>query len=490
MPDIIITRIYRPLDEEFGYLSKFGYVEISNGICWLAAVLRSNNYAVEIIDAPPLKMDNPSLADLIIQKKPKYLGITACTPDIFGAADLAKRLKSRMPDIIIIIGGPHVTATSEETMVRFPVFDIGVIGEGETSIIDLLDTLERKSGKGLADVDGIIYRDNGKLLSTSPRQFISDIDSLPLPAWDLLPDIRKFYLAPAWTMHRGKTATIITSRGCPFQCIFCDRKVFGNRTRYHSAEYVLTMIRTMHYKYDISHFRISDDNFIANKKRLRDICHLIIKEKIEITWSCLARIDSIDSESLFLMKKAGCWSIAFGVETGSQKIHDFEKKMVTLEGIEKAVTLTRKSGIRTIGLNIIGHPLETIETIKSTIEFNKKIRIDDFKTQFMVPFPGTELYNYADQYGKFDKDWGKMSVFQEPIFVPNDLTKEELILWNKKAFWSFYLRPIIILSYLTQIRSFNELKAVLIGGFTLLVWKAGEIINSILNNLSRIRKLM
>lgn len=203
-----------------------------------------------------------------------------------------------------------------------------------------------------------------------------------------------------------------------------------------------------------------------------------MKEKIKITWSCLARVDSIDSEILSMMKKAGCWSIAFGVETGSQKILDFEKKGVTLEQIKHAVKLTRKAGIRTISLNIIGHPLESIKTIKDTIDFNKKIKIDDFKTQFMVPFPGSELYQYAEQYGKFDKDWKKMSVFKEPVFIPNGLTKKDLITWNKKAFWSFYLQPRIIMSYLTKIRSLNELKVMLIGGLTLLGWMIRELFDS------------
>ncbi|HHT9158609.1 MAG TPA: B12-binding domain-containing radical SAM protein [Candidatus Brocadiaceae bacterium] len=471
MVDIIFTRIYHSLDEEFGYLSKFGYVEISNGLCWLAAVARQHKYNVEIIDALPLKLNNNDLASEIAKKSPKYVGITACSIDIYGAFDFASKLKSIRPDIVTILGGAHITAVPRETMERFPSFDIGVIGEGEDTIIDLLDSLEEKNSKKLSDVNGIIYRDAGNISVTNPLRSIVDMDSLPLPAWDLLPNINKHFFAPPWTMHSGKTVTIITSRGCPYQCIYCDRKIFGNKVRFHSAEYVKDMIKTLHFKYGILHFRIADDNFIVNKKRLREICDLLRKENIKVTWSCLARVDSIDSENLALMKKAGCWSIAFGIETGSQKIHDFEKKKVTLEKIESAVKLTRKAGIRTIGFNIIGHPLETIETIKETINFNKKIKIDDFKTQFMVPFPGSELYQIAEQYGTFNKDWKSMSVFQEPVFVPHGLTKEDLIKWNKKGFWSFYLQPRVILAYLTHIRSFNDMKMIFMGGFTLISWK-------------------
>lgn len=475
MPDIIFIRIYHSLDEEFGYLSKFGYIELTNGLCWLAAVVKQNGYNAEIIDALALRLSNDDVIALIKEKNPKYVGITACTLDVFGASDLAQKVKSVRPDIITILGGPHITAVPLETMERFPAIDIGVIGEGESTIIDLLNSLGKSGMTELSGLQGIAYRDGDKVIVTQRRDFIMDIDTLPLPAWDLLPDIRKYYFAPPWTMHSGRTATIITSRGCPFQCIYCDRKVFGNKMRLHSAGYVLDMIKTMHFKYGICHFRIADDNFIGHKGRLRDICNQIIEEKLPITWSCLARVDSIDPDSLRLMKKAGCWSIAFGVETGSQKIHDFEKKKVTLEKIEQAVKITRKAGIKTISFNIIGHPLETIETIKETIKFNKKIKVDDFKTQFMIPFPGTELYQIAEKYGTFDRDWKKMSVFKEPIFVPHGLTKEELIQWNKKAFWSFYLRPRIIFKYLTQIRSLQELKIIMIGGITLIGWKIKEL---------------
>lgn len=413
---------------------------------------------------------------LIKEKRPKCVGMTACTLDIFGASDLAQKLKKEIPEVVTVLGGPHVTAVPVETMERFPDIDIGVIGEGELTIIDLLNSLEKNGMEGILGIEGVAYRDGeGKVVITRRRSFIMELDTLPLPAWDLLPDIRKHYFAPPWTMHSGRTATIITSRGCAFQCIYCDRKVFGNRMRFHSAGYVMNMLRTMHFKYGIGHFRIADDNFISHKGRLREICNRILEEKLSITWSCLARVDSIDPDSLSLMKKAGCWSVAFGVETGSQKIHEIEKKRVTLEKIAHAVKITREAGIKTISFNIIGHPLETIETIKATINFNKKIKVDDFKTQFMVPFPGTELYQVAEKYGAFDRDWKRMSVFREPIFIPHGLTKEDLIKWNKKAFWSFYLQPRVIFKYLTQIRNIQELKVIFMGGITLVGWKIKEL---------------
>ena len=455
MTDIIFIRTYHSSEEEFGHLAKFSYTEIANGLCWLAAVAIEHNYKTEIIDALALGLNNHKLLDLIIEKNPRWVGITACTLDIYAAADLAEKIKSVNPDIVIIVGGAHITAVPVETMERFSAFDIGVIGEGEATIIDLMSALERKNNDLLSEVDGIVYRDSGRILSTRPRQFIANLDLLPLPKWELLPNIRKYYHAPPWTMHSGQTVTVITSRGCPFQCIYCDRKVFGNKVRFHSAKYVLSIIKVMRFQYGIKHFRISDDNFIANRARLIEICNLILMEDLKISWSCLARVDSIDADSLALMKRAGCWSIAFGIETGSQQIHDFEKKGVSLTKIENAVAMVRRAGIKVIGFNMIGHPFETIETIKETINFNKKIKVDEFKTQFLIPFPGTEFYQNASRYGILDKDWKKMGVFKEPVFIPRGLTKKDLIKWNKRGFVSFYLQPRIILSYLLQLRSFT-----------------------------------
>ena len=463
-PDIIFIRSYISAKEEFGEYAKVGNVEISNGLCWLAAVTREAGYKTEIIDAAAVGINNTKLADIITRKKPKYIGFSSMTPVIMQTMDSVKKIKALNPDITVIFGGPHITAVPEETMEKFPEIDIGVIGEGETTIVDLLNTLEKKDKKPLSEVNGIIYRDNKELKRTKPREFIKDLDSLPLPAWDLLPNLKKYYFPPAWSLHQKTSALIITSRGCPSQCTFCDRKVFGNVFRFQSAEYVMRMIRRLYYKYGIKHFRINEDNFVLFKKRLDEICNSIIKEKLKISWSCFARVDSINPEMLKLMKKAGCYQISYGIESGSQKILDVEKKNVTLEKIERAVKLTRKAKIKTIGFNMIGHPLETVETMQATIDFNKKIKVDDFKTEFLVPFPGTELYSTGEKYGHLDKDWTKMKPsLDEPTFIPYGVTKEQIIYYNKKGVWYFYLQPRIIFSYLTRLRSFTDIKTLFYG---------------------------
>lgn len=465
-PEIIFTRPTLSLEDEYGHLRKVGSIEMPNGLCWVAASTRKAGYKTEIIDAHAMRLSNEKLADLIINKNPKYVGISANTINIYSAADLAKKVKNLNPKIKIIVGGPHITAVSVETMRRFPEIDIGVIGEGEVTIIDLLNAMEKKDE--LKKVKGIVYRRGKKIIVTERREFIKNLDDLPLPAFDLLPDFKKYYKPPAWSLHRKTSALLITSRGCSAQCTFCDRAVFGNVCRAHSAKYVMKIIRKLYKKYGVRHLRLNEDNLLLFRKRLEEICNAIIKEKLKISWSCFARVDCVDLEILRLMKKAGCWQISYGIESGEQKILDVEKKNVTLEQIERAVRLTRKVGIRVVGFNMIGHPLETIESMKKTMDFNKRIKVDDFKTEFLIPFPGTELYRTAEKYGTLDRDWRKMGVYKGPVFIPYGLTEELIIKWHKKGLWQFYLQPRVILSYLKQIKSLNDIKTLFLGATVIL----------------------
>jgi radical SAM superfamily enzyme YgiQ (UPF0313 family) len=463
---IIFTRTWIPPEEEHAHLSKVGSVEIPNGLCYLAASTRKAGYKTEIIDSHAMNIQNEKLANLIINKKPKYVGISANTLNIYSAADLAKKIKNMSPSIKIIIGGPHITAVPVETLKRFPEIDIGVIGEGEITIVDLLNTIEKK--EGLKKVKGIVYRKNNEIIVTEKREFIKNLDDLPLPAFDLLPDFKKYYKPPAWSLHQKMSALLITSRGCSGQCTFCDRSVFGNFCRTHSAKYVMKIIRKLYYKHGVRHLRLLEDNLLLFRDKLKGICNAIIKERLNLTWSCNSRADCVNLEILKLMKKAGCWQMAYGIETGEQKILDAEKKKITLNQTEKAVRLTKKAGIRVVGFNMIGHPLETIRSMKKTIDFNERIGVDDFKTEFLTPFPGTELYFTAEKYGTLDRDWRKMGVYKEPVFIPYGLTKELLFEWHKRGLWQFYLQPRVILSYIKQIKSLNDIKTLFLGASVIL----------------------
>lgn len=460
-PDIIFTRTRLPLEEEYGHLAKLGSVEMPNGLCYLAASTRKAGFKTEIIDAHAMNLSNDKLTDLIINEDPKYVGISANTINIYTAADLAKKVKKINPRIKMIVGGPHITAVPIETMKRFPEIDMGVIGEGEITIVDLLNSLKKKNNP--SKVKGIVYRKNNEIVVTEKRQLIKNLDDLPPPAFDLLPEFKKYYKPPAWSLHEKVSALLITSRGCSSQCTFCDRAVFGNICRTHSSKYVMGIIKRLYYKHGVRHLRLNEDNLLLFRDKLKGICNTIIKENLKISWSCFARADCVNLEILRLMKRAGCWQISFGIESGEQKILDVEKKNIKLEQIEKAVKLAKKVGIRVIGFNMIGHPLETIRSMKKTIDFNKKIGVDDFKAEFLTPFPETELYYTAEKYGILDRDWRKMGVYRGPVFIPYGLTEELLFEWHKRGLRQFYLQPRVILSYAKQIRSLNDIKTLFLG---------------------------
>jgi len=461
-PTVVFTRSHLSKEEEYGRFRDVGSVEIPNGLCYLSAATRAAGYRTVLIDAHAMNMANERLTERIIGEGAKYVGISANTINIYYAADLAERLKKADPKITVIVGGPHMTAVPEETLKRFPDIDIGVIGEGEDTIVELLSALE--SSSGLKSVRGLIFRNGAEFVITEKRPFIMDLDRLAPPAFDLLPDFKKYYKPPAWSMHAKTSALLITSRGCPSQCTFCDRAVFGNVCRAHSTEYVMKLIRDLYNNYGVRHLRLNEDNLLIFRKRLEEICNTIIDEKLDISWSCFARVDFVDADILRLMKRAGCWQISYGIESGEQRILDEEKKHLKLEQIERAVRLTKRFGIRVVGFNMIAHPLETVESMKKTIDFNKRIGVDDFKAEFLIPFPGTELNRTAEQYGKFDNDWRKMGVYKGPIFVPNGLTEELLEEWNMRGTWQFYLQPRVILSYLSQVRGPGDLKTLFVGG--------------------------
>ncbi len=420
-------------------------------IAVLAAVARDHCYQTTIVDSLAERLDYDKTLERILDFDPDYLGITSTTISIFYAAEMARLAKQSLPGLKVILGGAHITAAPQETMRRFPQFDIGVIGEGEDTLIDLLHTLETGK-KPLPDVEGIIYRDNGEIRMTPRRAFIQDLDRIPYPAWDLLPDLVRYYQPAVDSLYRSPASSLVTSRGCPGQCVFCDRAVFGNRVRGYSAGYVLGMIKRLRYEYGIRDLFIHDDNFVVLRKRLKQICNAIIKEKIDITWSCLGRLDSLDLSLLPLMKKAGCWQINYGVESGSQKILDLMNKKIKVEQAAKVINATRRAGIRVKGLFIIGSFGETTETIKETLDFIKKVKMDDFHACCYTPFPGTEADRIAEQYGTIDRDWRKMNMFTPDKFIPHGMTKEEVDYWYRKAYRTFYMRPCIIWYYFKKMR--------------------------------------
>ena len=418
------------------------------GICQLAGVIRDFGEEVYLIDALVENLSEDDTFNKIISLNPDFVGFSATTMQILHAYRCARLIKEHDQNINVWIGGAHISACPEETMDRFKEFDLGVLNEGEMTVKELLR--HYKDGASSRDnINGIIYRNNGKLVKTNPRAFINDLDSLPLPAWDLLPDLRYNYRQSVARIDRLPAASLTTSRGCPCKCIFCARNVYGRSYRGHSAEYVLRMIDFLVERYGVRSVSFEDENFTVNKQRIIDICEALICKKYDLKWSCAARVDMIQEENLKLMKKAGCTSISFGIESGSQQVLDLLGKNLKLEVINRGIAMTEKMGIRARGYFIIGHPTETLETIEETNDLIKKLPFSEVQVSFMTPFPGTELYDTASKYGTFNNEWTKLNIWT-PNFIPHGLAKDVLMVRQKQIMREFYFKPRTIMKFLLR----------------------------------------
>lgn len=443
--DIVLVNPPLTLEKRTGNLHKAGNTLPSLGILSLAAVLRENKYNSAIIEAASHQISIEKTVDMILSYDPYCVGVTSTTLSIATISIIAELLKKTNPSIKIIVGGPHITAVPKETMEKFPGIDIGVIGEGEETIVELMKAL--RDNTDLERIAGIIFRKNGRPFITEARERIRDLDKISFPAWDMLPDFPEGYKSAAYKAKRSPCAGIVTSRGCPGKCIFCDRSVFGNVYRRMSAERILEQFVLLRERYGVKDILIYDDAFTTSKDNVSRFCKLLIAKRLDVVWSCVARVDFIDNELLTFMKKSGCWRIDYGIESGSQKILNKMGKNITLKQIETAVKLTKKHGIKVTGYFILGSFLETHKTIRETIDFAIKLPLDNMHTCYFTPFPGSKAHETANAYGSFGNDWDKMSLC-EISFVPNGLKVGDLRKYSAEIIRKFYMQPRIIFDYI------------------------------------------
>jgi radical SAM superfamily enzyme YgiQ (UPF0313 family) len=419
------------------------------GLCHLASVCRQNRFGTAIIDAGALGLSHERTVREALKREPPAVGITASTVSIASAARVADIIKQQSSSTCVIIGGPHISAVPLATMERYTSFDIGVFGEGERTIVELIQAIAAESP--VSGIPGVLYRRGDDIVQNQKRRPITNLDDLPMPAWDLLPELKRFYRPVSLSYHQLPSTSLVTSRGCSGKCTFCDRTVFGNVCRGFSAEYLFEMIQELYFKYEIRDILFDDDNFVMFKPRLAEFCELLLTSDLDLSWACNARVDLVDMETLTLMARAGCWQIAYGVESGSQEILDVLNKGINLEQINRAITMTRKAGIKTKGFFMIGSPRETPETISDTIRFMLELPLDDFQATFFTPLPGCDLFETIQDYGRLEEDWSKMNMWY-PVFVPEGMSQHELVASAKRAFRRFYFRPKVLCSYLKTLR--------------------------------------
>ncbi|RLE13156.1 B12-binding domain-containing radical SAM protein [Candidatus Aerophobetes bacterium] len=431
---------------KFVLKDKLGITSVPLGLAYLASFIEKDGHKVKIIDSNTLGYRIKDIKEEIEKFNPHLVGVTATTSCIYDAYEVAKIIKEVDPGIKVVIGGPHVTFIAKETLKECPFIDVVVRGEGEETFRELVNFFESSSEDtwSLEEVKGITFRKDNKIIETDSRSLIKNLDSIPFPAYHLLP-------MEKYSLEGKRFATIITSRGCPFSCIFCSSsRLFGKTWRARSPENVIEEIKLLKNKYGVREIEFLDDTFTLNKKRAEKICEILIKEKIDISWSCSSRVDTIDESLIEKLKKAGCHTIYVGVESGSQKILNIIDKGITLPQIEKTINLIKKVNINSFGSFILGIPGETVKTIKKTINFAKKLNPSFVQFSICTPYPGTKLFEMAKEKGwLLTKDWSKYTILDQVMKIPGMVTTN-LNRWLLRAYLSFYLRPKFILEQLKR----------------------------------------
>jgi radical SAM superfamily enzyme YgiQ (UPF0313 family) len=417
------------------------------GLIQLAAYLRQEKIPVRIID---FAVDDGGDSEENIEKrisetKADIVGILTFTdPTISKALKISEIAKKH--GAITVWGGAH-TSTLPELSLKHKDVDILVVGEGEYTMTELVRTLE-KGGK-LDNVNGIWFKKKGKLIKTPRRELIKDLDSLPLPAWDLV-DIKKYI----FNFFGRKAASIITSRGCPYRCVYChNRIIFGRSWRGRSVEKIfeeIDLIKKL--APEVNALSIWDDLFTSNYKRVMDFCDELIRRKENIVWTCLVRANQVTEPLLKKMKQSGCINIYMGIESGSPRMLGVLKKDYKIEQIKNAMKIAKKFKMNTAVSFIMGSPSEKREDIDMSIKLAKEINPTICSFYFFKPYPGTEGYEIAKASGFKDpktlEEWGQVGVYNYITPGISDLDDNILYHYRKKIFLN--LKPVEIKNFILE----------------------------------------
>lgn len=428
------------------------------GLLYIAAALEKAGHEVKIIDNETEEMPLEELGRLAKDWQPEIIGISATTVTFKKARETARHFKSILPQVPIIFGGPHL-ASFPKISLEFPEIDFVVVGEGEITIVELVSALTSQQNQGLENIKGLAFKKDDQIIQNPLRPEVANLDELPNPAWHLI-DLKKYHDVMS---KKKRLATMMSSRGCPYNCLWCDPEGrFGKMFRARSANNILDEIDYLYQK-GIREIIFYDDTFTVNRDRIVDFCHKLIAKKLDLVWECRTRVNLVDDDLLRLMKKAGCYRIRFGVESGNDEILRFIRKNITKEQVRNAFNWSHKNHIETFAYFMLGLPQETEKTVEETIDFSLEIKPD-----FVMYSPtqvfnkSNDLFKWASERGYIAPDyWQRIARGEDldmfPILNTPQLPKEKVIAYTKKAYKRFYFRPAFIFKAITKINSIKKL---------------------------------
>lgn len=425
------------------------------GLAYVASAVRDAGFPVQIMDAYSRGSDAVAIRARIESVTPRIVGISSLTPQWADAVKVADIVKSVDENIITVVGGPHVTALPEDA-VSHPSIDIAVIGEGEETMQDICRAVT--DGEDLKNVAGIALDINGSPGRTEPRAKTADLDKLSFPAHDLLPEPAFYNPFPPWGA-KGNFSCMISGRGCPYNCCFCDVTTQqGRRYRLRSAKNVVDEMTWLNREFKVTTFSFRDPSMVCKRSRLLEICRLIKERNLDIAWTCSSRANEVDPEMLAAMKDAGCRLIQYGIEVGNPELLKSIKK-ITREQVAKTVRDTRRAGISAHGYFLFGFVDEKPENMEETIDFARELELDSAGFAVMVPFPGTqEFERYREEGLLVTEDWRDYDVLGKPVYRHKYITHEQLARAPHRAYRRFYLRPRIIALHLRKMTSMKVLR--------------------------------
>lgn len=424
------------------------------GLGYLASYLEKKHHKVFLIDCWVLDITNKEIFEIIKKINPDIVGLTALSSHYEEMRELCnfisyKRAENKnLLNFLLVIGGVHATALPELSIVQCKA-DLAVLGEGEVTLLELIDSIENH--KNPFEIDGIAYFENGNFKRNKPRDLIENLDNIPFPAWHLMP-IKNYPHDPHGHDYiRKPFAPILTTRGCPFSCTYCASTNFwGKRIRYRNPKNVVDEMEFLIEAYNIREFHIWDDNITLSKKHIKGICREIIQRKLDVTLRCPngLRIDSLDLEILTWMKRAGFYLIVLAVESASQRVLDRAKKKLNLQKVPKIIKLANELGFITKGFFILGLPGETISSALKTIKYPRENRFN-FATFFIAsPLPGSELFNIWKKNNETSQiTWHNIQL-DTGEYSLSDLDIITLKKLRNRGILSFYLSPYFLYTIL------------------------------------------
>ncbi|HDZ59356.1 MAG TPA: radical SAM protein [Actinobacteria bacterium] len=428
------------------------------GLLYIATCIQEAGHEVRLVDGA--FWTQSEVLDQVRSFAPDFVGLSANASMWKKACQTAIDIKEIDASIHVSAAGPYPTAVGEECLDQCEQLDSVVIGEGEETVPELCERIENNAG--LEGIAGVAFRgDGGGIVANEPRPLIEDLDSIPIPRRELLGDFDK-YESPPGSYKQKPIAICMTTRGCKARCIYCFQMKGERRVRYRSVENVIKEVAELVNHYGFREIRFLDETFTADRERAMEIVKRFQEEKLDFSWYISSRVNTVDYEMLQEFRKAGCWAVLFGAESGVQKNLNTMRKGITLDQTRAAVKAAKKAGLKVYTPFIIGIPGETYEEALQTIDFAIELGPHYANFHSMTPFPGTELYERIDEYGTMSTDTDDYT-FEGAAFVPYTMTRGQIEELRTIGFRKFYSRPRFIVRRLLNVRSWYDFKTVMKG---------------------------